>query len=1212
MQLCRQTPIEMMTPPKILKGRGQTRNSKAKKKRISIRSAPVATPTKKPEGKFYNLAEVAKFLGVLPATVTRKVRERKLAGFREGNDWKFKTEDVHSHAADKNAPFVVKHPVYQSNIEAGISHPEAIKAAHLHIFSDHPVFQTHVAKGATPEQAAKEADKAMMHDARTWQSWYKPQNFQPTEVRSDPSWEVENLPPGMKMDNDSLSGEQPSWPQELKTTESHNQIRPQGRLDFFNRKAAIVSPDNQLYDVGQLGSTAIHNDIVFHSPHLFGDAGSLRDALEHGTIRVVEPMSMLGTPTGQISYLNFHDQARSPKDIVDLIDNGILPNSKKYVLDMDRHTFGRFDDIPQEKLRSIQDWEELHGKPRKNTKGRIDEEITPMLVKLPSGMIAPEADYPTIISSFHKASKKAAGYSNLTPGSRIGYTNIARRRGEVIGKRMVDPNDGVACANEEDDPMQRALERGKIHVEQRYEPEPLDGEHWLDENGQAMYADGDIGDMNHEGYAQDQAIRDVASAFGVDAGDEYADIEDVHNKIVDKHPDMERIFEEDDMPALQAKLEKLGLPEETWHVAHGAGDSRLWAAKQHGWTRMAGNSLQTVGIDSDKMKNIANGIADAHSHRDDLDDQKFDLEVVHPDAAGVHQSQAFQSRLYQDVPMSVLDSGDMNQLRKYDSNYQEEADEERARSGAAAYPEVIRYWRNKGRGTSNLPPGMNGLQLDDEEDPSLHYEGDEDLPDIEITDDPTYRHIDPNGEPLELEPEDAPIASFNRFDLQLPRAAVEDISRPGPADEAVDRWAPNIPRSKHITPEKLAAELKDYGAWEPEELADDEANWQRIIWQAALEIRDQERKREEDEDDEEDEDGDDGGGDEPPTPLPPSSPQGLARSLYSVAASNETDPLADVQKYQQILKNALAYGDRNGYHTFHDKDEEAAVLSSTASYLSDLAEDKVGHHHASVIHSLAHRALRDLASKYADESDGADYYDKLYNVYDNLANAHENASDYHREQMGEEPLGADNEYKDHPKIKEVNNLLKRGSTYLGASKATGVPTKTIMQWSDMGLVGDTEEEPTHSEVMALSEARPSIDLDSVNGLADKLYEHRKRRYQEAKEAGIPPEDLSKILKTMKSGHAKIIDEYNKILTNPAECRKDQLRKRGFSEGLIAQVGDTAGYEDAAMFSSLPPGMELFPDRPAEDTPRSKQPAKALDAVDPHKAELPPGMIARRE
>lgn len=77
-------------------------------------------------------------------------------------------------------------------------------------------------------------------------------------------------------------------------------------------------------------------------------------------------------------------------------------------------------------------------------------------------------------------------------------------------------------------------------------------------------------------------------------------------------------------------------------------------------------------------------------------------------------------------------------------------------------------------------------------------------------------------------------AYFKRFTLELPEEAVMDCSHQGACDDDVAHWSTRIARPADITPETLAAELAEYGAWDADELADDSANWHRLIWLAWL------------------------------------------------------------------------------------------------------------------------------------------------------------------------------------------------------------------------------------------------------------------------------------------------------------------------------------------------------------------------------------------
>lgn len=82
-------------------------------------------------------------------------------------------------------------------------------------------------------------------------------------------------------------------------------------------------------------------------------------------------------------------------------------------------------------------------------------------------------------------------------------------------------------------------------------------------------------------------------------------------------------------------------------------------------------------------------------------------------------------------------------------------------------------------------------------------------------------------------------ASFERFELQMTWEAAQSCSHSGACDDDVGHWSPRITRPDTCTPTALAAELKEYGAWDKTELADDAANWQRIVWLAAGRITDE-------------------------------------------------------------------------------------------------------------------------------------------------------------------------------------------------------------------------------------------------------------------------------------------------------------------------------------------------------------------------------------
>lgn len=82
-------------------------------------------------------------------------------------------------------------------------------------------------------------------------------------------------------------------------------------------------------------------------------------------------------------------------------------------------------------------------------------------------------------------------------------------------------------------------------------------------------------------------------------------------------------------------------------------------------------------------------------------------------------------------------------------------------------------------------------------------------------------------------------ASFNRFEIQMTLKQARSASHQGQCDEDVKILLqdPKIIRQlDKIDPEKIAAELHEYGAWDEEELKDSQANRERIIWIAAGDI----------------------------------------------------------------------------------------------------------------------------------------------------------------------------------------------------------------------------------------------------------------------------------------------------------------------------------------------------------------------------------------
>ena len=77
-------------------------------------------------------------------------------------------------------------------------------------------------------------------------------------------------------------------------------------------------------------------------------------------------------------------------------------------------------------------------------------------------------------------------------------------------------------------------------------------------------------------------------------------------------------------------------------------------------------------------------------------------------------------------------------------------------------------------------------------------------------------------------------ALFNRFTIDMTLEQARGASHQGQCYEDVAALAQELNLS--LDPEKVKAELREYGAWDAEELADEEQNLLRIVWIAASDI----------------------------------------------------------------------------------------------------------------------------------------------------------------------------------------------------------------------------------------------------------------------------------------------------------------------------------------------------------------------------------------
>ena len=86
------------------------------------------------------------------------------------------------------------------------------------------------------------------------------------------------------------------------------------------------------------------------------------------------------------------------------------------------------------------------------------------------------------------------------------------------------------------------------------------------------------------------------------------------------------------------------------------------------------------------------------------------------------------------------------------------------------------------------------------------------------------------------------IAYFNRFTIEMEVEQAKSVSHAGDCENDAGALVglPEIAAQLDaIPPQDIAAELKEYGAWDDGELRDEYANRLRIVWIAGCDIEEQ-------------------------------------------------------------------------------------------------------------------------------------------------------------------------------------------------------------------------------------------------------------------------------------------------------------------------------------------------------------------------------------
>jgi len=147
------------------------------------------------------------------------------------------------------------------------------------------------------------------------------------------------------------------------------------------------------------------------------------------------------------------------------------------------------------------------------------------------------------------------------------------------------------------------------------------GEYWIEENGHVEYADGDVGDMNHEGIVIQRLIGEVMDMFGIYSDDEYFDWDEITRKIFEeikkdsteeerKKYDQFNLYSSDVDRLIISKMKEMGdqNPEEKIRAILGNIDPRSYAMKYWGWYAVRNNYIESWTLTPKDMKTIAEGL----------------------------------------------------------------------------------------------------------------------------------------------------------------------------------------------------------------------------------------------------------------------------------------------------------------------------------------------------------------------------------------------------------------------------------------------------------------------------------------------------------------------------------------------------------------------------------------------------------------------------
>lgn len=158
--------------------------------------------------------------------------------------------------------------------------------------------------------------------------------------------------------------------------------------------------------------------------------------------------------------------------------------------------------------------------------------------------------------------------------------------------------------------------------------EQIDGEWWIDDGGSVMYADGDIGDYNHEFHVMDLIHHQIADKVGYYKDDidweelkAFIEQQEYQEQYKLASPQVKQQLEQrwnkwhqtpqnNYSPWFKQSVRKHQIKDKEIALAEGFGDAREYAIKEWGWKRVQGHNVESWRLTPNDLKIIARGLGD--------------------------------------------------------------------------------------------------------------------------------------------------------------------------------------------------------------------------------------------------------------------------------------------------------------------------------------------------------------------------------------------------------------------------------------------------------------------------------------------------------------------------------------------------------------------------------------------------------------------------